>query len=140
MKKENRKIMERTFHRKASIASLIFIGALALLTFYFFWQGKGWNILCGIALLLLTAISIERLIHTTYFFTEDGQLVINSGRASKRHTIAIKNIERITSQRALFGIVRYLLIEYDTGKLRSIQPENEAAFIEEFKKLKVPSK
>lgn len=128
--------MKRTFHRKASIATLIFIGILALLTFYFFWQGKSWNILCGIALLLLTAISIERLIHTTYSFTEDGRLVIDCGKVSQRHTIAIKDIERITPQHALFGIVRYLLIEYGAGKLRAIQPDNEVAFLEEFKKLK----
>lgn len=131
---ENKENMNKLFRRQIGIASVLYIAILALLSFYFFWQRTGWNILFGIILLLLAAISIERLLHTTYTLTEDGKLAIDSGRGSRRKTIAIEKIIRVTPHRVLFGFSKYLLVEYGNGKLLPIQPDNETLFLEELKK------
>lgn len=126
--------MNKTFHRQISVISVVYIALLAAMSFFFFWQRTGWNILFGMMLLAFTAIAIERLRHTTYTLTEDKKLCIDSGRGSKRKSVDIQKIIRVMPQRLFLGCGKYLLIECENGRLLTVQPENQMAFVEELKK------
>lgn len=132
--------MDRVFHQRFTWMAKSGIALFSLLTAYFFWERKG-----AVALLLMIVVlgTIERVIHTTYTFRrlrpidreeEHEFLIIDRGRFSRNKAIPVAEITGIDAMKTAFGLDRYLLLTYGPGNTDSIQPENEAAFLEELKR------
>ncbi len=80
----------------------------------------------GVAVLM-----IERIIHTVYVLTADGRLIISRGRFSRRLSVPVNEIIRMSVVKAGVLGVRYILIEYGAGHETAVQPVNEEAFLNE---------
>ena len=73
--------MIRTFHSKVNRKTLCFcLLPGTVLAVYFFWVKLPLPALCCMVFLVFV---VERLIHTSYVFTDDGFLWVNRGRFSK---------------------------------------------------------
>ena len=90
---------------------------------------------CCLAAVVL--VMIERIIHTTYVFSHNGNeemLVINKGRFSKTKHIRINDIVKCHKMSTGFGLSQYILLQCGHKTLVSVQPDNADAFIAEIKK------
>lgn len=122
--------MNRIFHYKVSFSDVCAVLLLAALTFYFFWMRQLYVALPVAAIWVLV---IERILYTVYAFTPDG-LEVKSGRFSRRRLIGYTEITRYSEMSNCFGLVRYILIEYGSGKAQSVKPQNTASFMAEMNK------
>ena len=80
---------------------------------------------------------IERVLHTTYVVgqTDEGYfLLVDKGRFSFPTLLPVADIRRIVPINRLFGLSRYLLVEYGENRMLSVEPEDESEFIAEIKK------
>ena len=84
--------------------------------------------------LLLGAACVDRLVHTTYTFTADGNLVIVRGRLGKSTTIAVNEIIAARAVRGTLFTARHIVIEYGCGKITYAQPQQTKEFIEEIRR------
>lgn len=94
--------MIRTFQSRVDKAVLL--GCLlpsTVLTVYFFWIQ--WP-LAALLFLLVMVFIVERLIHTTYVFTDDGWLTISRGRFSSRQRIDLRMVTEVEICRS--GVLR----------------------------------
>lgn len=121
--------MERTFHHHFTLSAKCGIALLAMLTFYLFWEKM---VVVGLVVVVALVVMMERVIHTSYTFTED-KLFINKGRFSKKQEILLNEIIHCIPMSSLFGISHYLLLEFGAGHLASVQPEDEDSFQKELK-------
>ncbi len=127
--------MNRIFHARIQPASYLLLAILLGMTAYSMWTVNG--IVIALMLVLLVVV-IERIIHTTYTLTTDNRLVIHTGRYSKDKTVLladIRSIRRIESLR-LFGraLRTFVLIETTDGRIFSLIPTDEKAFINSINK------
>jgi hypothetical protein len=116
--------MTRSFQSKPSKLQLIcLVLPCAVLTVYCFLSKMAIASLCCFVML---ALFVERLIHTRYELTDDGQLVISTGRFSRTRTIEVIKIERIEVIRVHFPITLIksdgVLITYDSGRQTILSP------------------
>ncbi len=107
---------------------------LAFLTFYFFWHRAGVHVIIGFALMMVTIVVLERVVHTTYTITDEGCLEIYRGRWSKLQRIPLSDIVSMEIRKSPLGLTRYVLIEYGANHFVSVQPDNEENFIQEIRK------
>ncbi len=91
------------------------------------------NTLLGFVVVIILVVIIERVIHTVYIFTSAGNLVINHGRFTRKKTIPVNEIIKVTVVNTPMGFSHYILLEYGAEHFVSVQPENYEAFIEELK-------
>ena len=120
--------MERTFHRRVDaygVAAAILPAAVSLMLFLHHTPGA---VVAGLAMMLLTVIVIERLIHSTYTFTADNTLLIYSGRFSQTKTIRLGEVVRATRVSGRLLNQPHIIIRFGAGHTTSVQPENEDAF------------
>ena len=73
--------MDRTFHHRLSVSSVLLAVMLSFLALSFFWYPSGNNALVGIMIVILVVVVVEREIHTSYVLT-DSTLRIVRGRFS----------------------------------------------------------
>lgn len=126
--------MTRTFQHRVTAISLGSIVLMALVAFHFFWQRIPLAVMVGTAVVCLDVMVIERMLHTSYTFTDDDQLLIYRGRFARQLTIPVTSIIRVSEQRHFLHLVSYVLIEYGCSRVTSVQPDNPQAFIEEIEK------
>lgn len=111
---------------------LFFLVILTFLTVWAWWTKQP---VCGAAGMIMLILTIEHFIHTTYTLTNDGYLVIEQGRFSRKHIIPLKEIHDIEHhQSAGFGrfhLNEYLIIRYGKDRTLSLIPEKEEEFIHE---------
>lgn len=125
---------KRVFHQRFTLAAKCGIALCALLMFYFFWVKAA---VVSLLLLIVGVGMIERVLNTTYTIGEsDGQyfLLVDKGRFSFQTMVSVADVKRIIPMSRLFGLSRYLLVEYGEGRLLSVEPEEEEEFIAEIKK------
>lgn len=122
--------MNRIFHYKVSFSDVCAVLLLAALTFYFFWIR---SVAVALPVAAVWILVIERILHTQYTFTP-GSLIVYSGRFSQRRTVDYALITRYKEMSNCFGLVRYILIEYGSGKTQSVKPQNMASFMAEMNK------
>ena len=89
--------------------------------------------LIGLFFAMIVIINIERIIHSTYTLTADGNLVIYNGRFQKEKTIPLSRITDVELKR-LFGLkhlrfTRYVLVHYDNDKVIDLLPEKPEEFM-----------
>ena len=104
--------------------------------FYFFWIKTA---IISLLLLIVGVGMIERVLHTTYTIgLADDQyfLLVDKGRFSFQTMVPVNEISRVIPIRRLFGLSRYLLVEYGENRLLSVEPQEEEEFIAEIKKRK----
>lgn len=92
-------MMNRQFHSKVSPGSYVLLAALLSVAIYFIWQTATLTrpvsgVLLAVDLLLMVVV-VERMIHTTYTITTQGQLIIHRGRFAREVVIALTDIDRI---------------------------------------------
>ena len=82
--------MIRTFHSKLNRKTLVFyLLSATVLTAYFFWVKLPLPAFCCMVFLVFV---VERLIHTSYVFADDGCLYIRQGRFYKVKELALLEI------------------------------------------------
>lgn len=123
--------MQRTFHRRISMASLLTVVILALLALALFWRSSTYGALLGMVVIVVDVVVIERLLHTTYTFTDSDVLVICYGRFARERTVQVVEIIRTQRIRRQMLFIDYVLIEYGADHYVSVQPDNADAFISE---------
>ena len=107
---------------------------MAALALFFFWQRTGVAALLGTALFALCALVVERLVHTEYVLSYDGQLVVRRGRWSAEKTIPLTDIVEVKKVTAMMGLLKYVLVVYGAGHHVALQPAHAETFIEEIEK------
>ena len=123
--------MNRTFHVKISGTTHLFLILFTLIMLVAFWY-KG-AALIGMFFAMIVIINIERIIHSTYTRTADGNLVIYNGRFQKEKNIPLSRITDVELKR-LFGLkhlrfTRYVLVHYDNDKVIDLLPEKPEEFM-----------
>lgn len=86
-------MMVRTFH--ASVDKPILLGCLmpsTVLAAYFFWERMP---LAGLAFLLLMVLFVERIIHTSYTFCDDGTLRVDRGRFARKRSVHVTEVAEV---------------------------------------------
>lgn len=123
--------MNKIFHVRIKWYQYLFIILLGGLAFFLLWDKQAVPAaLCMVMLALL----IERLIHTTYTVTTDGRLIIYSGRFSGSKTIRITDIASVERRKSVkiagFSLLRYVLIGLNGGRYISLVPLKEVEFVQ----------
>ena len=125
---------KRVFHQRFTLAAKCGIALCVLLMIYFFWIKVA---IVSLFLLIIGVGMIERVLHTTYTIgeTDEGYfLLVDKGRFSFPTLLPVSEIRRVIPMNRLFGLSRYLLVEYGENRLLSVEPEEENEFIAEIKK------
>ena len=112
----------------------------ALLAGYFFWIKAA---IVGILLAIVIVGMMERILNTTYSIRrvkpidrdeEMDFLIIDEGRFSHRKQVALADVVACERMRMLLGLEHCVVIDYGNGKVVSVQPDNEEAFVREMEK------
>jgi len=125
--------MQRTFKHHVSPAGVALTVVVACASLSFLWHRSPQGAAAGLCLMAVTVVFVERLLHTEYVF-RGGSLLVVRGRFSRRVVIPVGDIVRAERVRTPLGLSRYILIEYGAGHRVAVQPDNEAAFLNEIKK------
>lgn len=131
--------MNRIFHARLPWHTRLLLVMLTAIVLWAFWVKL---ILPATVTLLLVVVLIERIIHTTYTVTTDGQLLIYHGRFSPTREIALTDIRRIEKVRSNnFGkwhLADFLVIYYgeEPEKSISLLPDKEMEFVEHIQKIR----
>lgn len=123
--------MNKIYHQRFTLASKSFITIITLLAVYLFWFRNAVHAILGLAVVIILVCLIERIIHTTYTLTSEGDLVIDRGRFARRTSIPVNEIVKVRQLQSKLRLSKYILIEYGAGKMASLQPEDGKAFLEE---------
>lgn len=126
--------MNRTFHYRVSLVNYLAVFIVAAAALFFFWNRSIANAVVGFLLLMAVLMMVERIIHTMYVFTADGMLVIDRGRFSRSIAIPVSDIIKVGIVRPALLPVRFVTIEYGAGRVVTVQPVNEEAFVDEIKR------
>lgn len=127
-------IMNRTFHHKVSLHSLVGIAVVAVAAFCAFWYRSAAGAVAGLVLMGAVVSMVERTIHTVYVLTGDGLLVVSRGRFSRRVVVRLADISSVETVRAGLLPVAYVLVRYGAGRELSLQPDNAEGFVSEVKR------
>ncbi len=116
--------MVRTFHSKINKTTLFFcLLPATVLAVYFFWVKIP---LAALAFMLLLVVLTERLIHTSYIFTDDGLLWVDKGRFSRKTALALSDISKVevvrSSALSLLKNKDTVMLTLRDGSLRFITP------------------
>lgn len=126
--------MNRTFHYKASFLNYAVIIVTAVCALFVLWDRSAANAVVGVALMIAVVLMVERIIHTSYIFTDDGLLVVSKGRFS--HVLSVRVSDIVSAEIVCAGVlpVKYVLLKYGAGHEISLQPVNGEAFISEIRR------
>lgn len=126
--------MNRIFHARIAIGQYLF---LLLVTGVAIWALWDKQIVLAVLMVILLVLGIEKLIHTTYTLTSDGNLVLYYGRFMKGKTISLQEITEVepVCQMRLFGVglMRCVLVHHG-NKTEALMPVKEKEFIDEINK------
>ena len=121
--------MDRIFHARITFGQYLFLLLVTGMTFWSLWEKQIWLAIVFAALLI---VSIEKLIHTTYTLTADGNLVLYYGRFMKGKTIPLTKITAVERAHSMnlfgFKLMRCVLVHY-ANKTEAIMPVKEEEFI-----------
>lgn len=123
----------RTFRQRISPATVIVTVITALLALSFLWNRSAAGAVIALALMLLTVVLVDRILHSEYVFLDDS-LTVRRGRFARPVVIAIKDITEVRTVRTLF--TSYILVVYASGRYITARPDNTGAFIDEIKRRK----
>lgn len=125
--------MDRTFHEKGSWAGFALVVILAGFIVHLFWYRSSINALMGLILAGFLLIVIDRMINSTYTFTDDFKLIIRNGKFSKETVILINEITNARVVEVKVFKRKYVLITYGADHELGIRPESDDKFLRELK-------
>lgn len=126
--------MVRTFHHQTSPLSLLPPVLSAAAALWLLWTPRGGRIVLGLAMVAVFTLTLERILHTAYIFTDDDKLVIDHGKFHKQQVIHICEIVRTERFAPRLLQPEYILICYGAGHKVAVRPVNSGAFLAEIKK------
>lgn len=127
--------MNRTYNHRIMFMEWSAIALFALGALYGLWNRQNSVlVLLGVGFVLLVILALERALHTTYVTTTDHKLIIKRGRFAKQQTIVLADIRDVRILPLAFRLGNYVLIELKTGRVLSVQPENQDLFIKTISK------
>lgn len=122
--------MNRIFHARIAIGQYLFLFLVAGMTVWALWDK---HIVLALIMAAILIVGIEKLIHTTYTVTSDGNLVLYFGRFMSGKTIPLQEVTGVESvcQIRLFGVglMRCVLVHHG-NKTEALMPVKEEEFIE----------
>ena len=122
--------MNRIFHARIAIGQYLFLFLVAGMTVWALWDK---HIVLALIMAAILIVGIEKLIHTTYTVTSDGNLVLYYGRFMAGKTISLQEVTGVESvcQIRLFGVglMRCVLVHHG-NKTEALMPVKEEEFIE----------
>ena len=124
----------RTFHYKISFTNLAAVAVVALAALFMFWNRSAVGAMVGLALMVAVVLMVERMIHTEYWLTPHGYLVVCHGRFSRLVYIRLSDITSVEIVRPSLLPVAYVLIRYGVGHEMSLRPADMEAFADEVKR------
>ena len=125
--------MDRTFHEKGSWAGFALVVILAGFIIHLFWYRSSINALMGLILAGFLLIVIDKMINSTYTFTDDFKLIIRNGKFSKETVILINEITSARIVEVKVFSRKYVLITYGADHELGIRPESDDKFLRELK-------
>lgn len=126
--------MEKTFHEKGSWAGFALVVILAGFVIRLFWYRSSINALMALILSGFLIIVIDKMINSTYTFTDDFRLIIRNGKFSKETVIMINEITSAEIVNIKVFKRRYVLVNYGIDHEVGIRPDDEGRFLRELKK------
>lgn len=126
--------MKRTFQHRVTVFSVAWVLLLAAVALFFFWKCTPSAALVAVLVLVVDVWVMERLIHTTYVFTDDNHLLVSRGKFSKPVTIPLSDVTVTELRHTCFGLVSYVLIQYGAHYMVSVMTDNDEAFVREMYK------
>lgn len=126
--------MNRTFHYRASWVNYLAVSIVAATALFFFWNRSAANAAVGFVLVMAALLMVERIVHTVYTFTSDGMLLICRGRLSRPIAIPVGDIIKAKAVRHALLPVRFVVVEYGIGRIITVQPADEEAFVREIER------
>ena len=121
----------RTFQHRVTIVAMVTIILVAVAALCFLMLRTRQGAILGFFLICLDVAAIERVIHTSYTFTDNGQLLISRGRFARQRVIPVNEIIKAEERQSPLRTTRYILIEYGNHRLTSAQPDNPTDFLSE---------
>lgn len=122
--------MNRTFHARVTWYHYLYLMLLGGLAFFLLWDKR---ILPAAVCMVSLVFLIDRFIHTAYTITNDGRLVVSSGRFSKPKTVWLTEITSVESRKSVnilgFSMLHYVMIGYGNGHYVSLLPLKELEFV-----------
>jgi len=122
--------MNRIFQARITLGQYLFLFLVSAMTIWALWDK---HIILALLLVVILLVSIEKLIHTTYTLTPDGNLVLYYGRFMSGKTIPLKEVtgvERAYSIRMFgFGMMRCVWVHHGK-KTEALMPVKEADFLD----------
>ena len=122
--------MNRIFHARIAIGQYLFLLLVSGVVIWALWDKQ---IVLAVLMVILLVLGIEKLIHTTYTVTSDGNLVLYYGRFMAGKTISLQEVTGVESvcQIRLFGVglMRCVLVHHG-NKTEALMPVKEEEFIE----------
>ncbi|NPD92150.1 hypothetical protein [Xylanibacter muris] len=120
--------MDRTFHHRLTVSSVLLAVMLSFLALSFFWHPSGNNALVGVMIVILVIVVVEREIHTKYVLTA-GCLRIIRGRFSPTVEVPLGDIVKVERVNGRLLLVTYVLIVCGDGRRVSVKPYNPCDFV-----------
>lgn len=130
--------MIRTFQTKINRVTLFFcLLPATVLAVYFFWVKLP---LAALLAMLFLVVLTERLIHTSYVFTDDGFLWIDKGRFSRKTRLELAAIDRAevvqSSSVSLLKHREAVMLTMRDGSIRFLTPFPAEEFCQYFNRKK----
>lgn len=126
--------MNRTFHHHVSVQGVLAVALMAVVALWCFWERSGISPVLGFVCLMLGAAAVDRLVNSSYTFTNDNILVVEHGRLGKRLQIPVAEIVAARTVRGSLFVARHIVIEYGYGKIAYVQPQQTHDFINEIRR------
>ena len=126
--------MDRTFHERGSWPEIALVVILAGFVIHLFWYRSSINALMALILSGFLIIVIDKMINSTYTFTDDFKLVIRNGKFSKETVIMINEITDARVVNVKVFNHSYVLVTYGMDHEMGVRPDNEKHFLKELKR------
>lgn len=122
--------MDRQFTAKISTLHYMYLILMAGITIFGMCTGNFVCIALGGLFLLL---GVERVVHTTYTVSANGNLQIDNGRFARKQTIQLTDVEMVEKMGYLSvgkrRIFPYVMVVYSKNRTLNLYPSNEDEFI-----------
>lgn len=122
--------MDRIFHARVTFGQYLFLLLVTGMVCWSLWDKQIWLAIIFAALLI---VSIEKLIHTTYTLTSDGNLVLYYGRFMKSKTIPLQEVTGVEQAHSMsifgFKLMRCVLVHH-RNKTEALMPMKDLEFIQ----------
>ncbi|MCR5077769.1 MAG: PH domain-containing protein [Prevotella sp.] len=125
----------RTFQHKVTLNDLGGIIVFAFGAFVCLWNRTNIvMVILGFILIAVTLRAVDRSTHTSYTLTDDGLLLVKTGRIGQARHVPLADVQSVGKRPFAFHLGHYVVIELRDGSVVSVQPENVESFLSALEK------